>query len=214
MRGDAPGHASRARSEPEITAIHECNLVFVDIGKTQQTAFLSFLGARQASAADDTGNGTVEHTVQHYEHEKTSSRNHERSSLGNFCGTNSRGRTISTSGIVSASTLLLRTLIVFCGLYFTAPACWRRLAPPPGKCRRRSTLCQTLYLCAAWRAEDRKGDSRARNSSARPRSGADEEPLVSCRRTQRLFPGNTTSPGQVRWACWFPLPAPSGPDPR
>src|SRR5450631_732419 len=71
-----------------------------------------------------------------------------------------------------------------------------------------------LYLCGVLPEEGRQADSRARNSSARPRSEADGAPPVSCRRTQKALPGNTTSPDRARWADWFPLPAPSDPDPR
>src|SRR5208282_1708848 len=97
---------------------------------------------------------------------------------------------------------------------FTGPECCPPPSPPPGKRLRRLTLCQTLYRCEVLPAADHKADSRARNSSARPRSGADEELLVSCHSTRRALPGNTTSRGRARWAGWFPRRAPSGPDPR
>src|SRR5208282_1469492 len=126
---------------------------------------------------------------------------------------------------VEDKSLFLNTLAQIGGQYqlvnsresstaFTGPAHCLTLAPPPGKRPRRSTLCQTPYLCEVLPAADHKADSRARNSSVRPRSGADGEPLVSCHSTRREFPGNTTSQGRARWAGWFPHRARSGPDPR
>src|SRR5581483_1475447 len=43
-RSDASRHASRSRSQPQISAVKENDLVFVNIGKTHQAAFLRFLG--------------------------------------------------------------------------------------------------------------------------------------------------------------------------
>src|ERR1700682_1438523 len=98
---------------------------------------------------------------------------------------------------------------------FTGVAYRQTLAPSPGKRAPKSTICQKLHLCEVLRAEDRKADFRTSNSSVRPRSGANEKPLVSCHRTRIELPGNTTSRGREDcWADWFPLRAPAGPDPR
>src|SRR5437879_4174560 len=90
----------------------------------------------------------------------------------------------------------------------------RKLALPPGKRAPNSTHCQRLYLCEVLRAEDQRADFRRSNNSARSRSGANEEPLVSCHSTRTELPGSTTSRGRVHWADWFQRRAPSGPNPR
>src|ERR1700676_4005128 len=97
---------------------------------------------------------------------------------------------------------------------FTGVAYRSPLAPPPGKRAPSSTDCQNLYLCEVLRAADRKADFRTSNNSARSRSGANEEPPVSCHSMRTELPGNTTSRGRDPWADWFPLRARSGPDPR
>ena len=42
--GDAPRVASGTRCQPEIAAVHEDNLVLIDVGKAHQAAFRHFLG--------------------------------------------------------------------------------------------------------------------------------------------------------------------------
>src|ERR1700675_3371202 len=96
---------------------------------------------------------------------------------------------------------------------FTGAAYRPPRAPSPGKRAPNSRVCQNLYRREVSRAPDRKADFRTSNNSARSRSGANEEPLVSFHSTRIELPGNTTSQGRDRWADWFPPRAPSGPDP-
>src|ERR1035438_1665465 len=170
-----------------------CDLVFVNVGKTQQAAFLRFLGCDRASARDD------------YEREKIPEGNHGGSCQDNFAEMiRNRGKQIEQRGIVAAWTLRVADCCAEISIFFDSeisdPESWRRPAPPPGKRRLRLTLCQTLYLCGAWRAADRQANSSKRNSSARPRSRAYEEPLVSCRSRRELLPRNTRSQGRDRSA--------------
>src|SRR5438445_537474 len=43
MGSDLASHATIARRQPEIAAVHECDFVLVDVGETHQPAFLHFL---------------------------------------------------------------------------------------------------------------------------------------------------------------------------
>jgi hypothetical protein len=43
MSGDSASYAAAARYQPEVAAMHKGNLVFVDVRKAQQTAFLHVL---------------------------------------------------------------------------------------------------------------------------------------------------------------------------
>src|SRR5271157_2533439 len=96
MRSDAPRSASRTRGQPDIAAIHERNLVFINVGETQQTAFLRFLRARQSGRTND----KKENKAEHDERKKPSDRNHQRSSLERiFAGLTSSVENIATSGL-------------------------------------------------------------------------------------------------------------------
>ena len=49
--GDAPGVSARAGRQPEVAAVHEDNLVLIDVGKAHQPAFRHFLAGSGAGEA-------------------------------------------------------------------------------------------------------------------------------------------------------------------